>query len=114
MLTSFIQSGDSNAELKISNPGIRNLPFYAIYFQYNYRNFYKLQISNSGTQYDMVVKDKQLGDVEQRITFDLSEKEEYSYVDVASTVRKKLLAQWKERYGIDLEMGGNGDSPILN
>ena len=27
MLTSFIQSGDSNAELKISNPGIRNLPF---------------------------------------------------------------------------------------
>ena len=62
----------------------------------------------------MVVKDKQLGDVEQRITFDLSEKEEYSYVDVASTVRKKLLAQWKERYGIDLEMGGNGDSPILN
>jgi len=114
MLTSFIRQGDSNAELKISNPGIRNLPFYAIYFQYNYRNFYKLQISNSGTQYDMVVKDKQLGDVEQRITFDLSESEEYSYVEVASVVRKNLLAQWKERYGIDLSMGQNGNSPVLN
>lgn len=114
MFTSFIQEGDSNAELKISNPGIRSLPFYAIYFQYNYRNFYKLQISNSGTQYDMVVKDKQLGDVEQRLVFNASEKEEFSYVDVASTVREKLLAQWKDRYGIDLAMGGSGDAPVLN
>lgn len=114
MMTSFIKEGDSNAELKISNPGIRSLPFYAIYFQYNYRNFYKLQISNSGTQYDMVVKDMQLGDVEQRITIDLSEDDEYSYVDVAARVREKLLAQWNERYGIELSMGSAEDAPVLN
>ena len=114
MLTSFIKEGDSNVDLKISNPGIRSLPFYAIYYQFNYRNFYKLQISNSGTQYDMIVKDKQLGDVEQRITFDLSEEDSYTYVDVADKVREKLLAQWKERYGIDLTMGSNADAPILN
>lgn len=114
IMTSFIKEGDSNAELKISNPGIRNLPFYAIYFQYNYRDFYKLQISNGGTQYDMVVKDKQLGDVEQRTKITTSETEEYSYVDVAKEVRSNLLAQWKERYGVELATGNSGDSPVLN
>lgn len=114
MMTSFIQEGDSNAELKISNPGIRNLPFYAIYFQYNYRDFYKLQISDGGTQYDMVVKDKQLGDVEQRVKFTVSESDDYSYVDVAKEVRNKLLAQWKERYGAEVSMGSAGKAPVLN
>lgn len=114
MMTAFIKEGDSNAELKISNPGIRNLPFYAIYFQYNYRDFYKLQISNGGTQYDMVVKDKQIGDVEQRISIATSEKDEFSYVNVAKNVRENLLAQWKERYGVDLAMGSSGKTPVLN
>lgn len=114
MMTSFIHEGDSNAELKISNPGIRSLPFYAIYFQYNYRDFYKLQISDGGTQYDMVVKDKQIGDVEQRIKFTVSDKDDFSYVDVAKEVRNKLIAQWKERYGADVVMGSSGNAPALN
>lgn len=113
IMTAFIKEGDSNAELKISNPGIRNLPFYAIYFQYNYREFYKLQISNGGTQYDMIVKDKQLGDVEQRIKINASETDEYSYVDVAKEVRGDLIAQWKERYGVDVSNGA-GDAPVIN
>ena len=114
MMTAFIKEGDSNAELKISNPGIRNLPFYAIYFQYNYRDFYKLQISSGGTKYDMVVKDKQLGDVEQRISINASAEEDFSYVDVAKEVRADLLVQWKDRYGVDIAMGSAGNSPVLN
>lgn len=114
MMTAFIQEGDSNAELKISNPGIRNLPFYAIYFQYNYRDFYKLQISDGGTQYDMVVKDKQIGDVEQRMKFSVSKEDDFSYVDVAKEVRNKLIAQWKERYGTNVTMGSSGKAPVLN
>jgi len=114
MMTAFIQEGDSNAELKISNPGIKSLPFYAIYFQYNYRDFYKLQISNGGTQYDMVVKDKQLGDVEQRMKFTVSKEDDFSYVDVAKEVRNKLIAQWKERYGVDVSIGSAGNAATLN
>lgn len=115
MLTSFIVDGDADADLKISNPGIRSLPFYAIYFQYNYRNFYKLQISNSGTQYDMVVKDMQIGDVEQHIRFNASKDEEYSYVDVASVVRDNLISQWKTRYGVDVQMGSaDMNAPTMN
>ena len=114
MMTAFIKEGDSSASLKISNPGIRNLPFYAIYFEYSYRDFYKLQISNGGAQYDMVVKDKQLGDVEQRMLISASETKEYSYVDAAKEIRADLMAQWKERYGIDLAMGSSGKAPTLN
>ncbi len=115
MMTSFIVEGDADADLKISNPGIRSLPFYAIYFQYNYRNFYKLQISNSGTQYDMVVKDMQIGDVEQRIRIDTSENETYSYVNVAKIVQNKLIDQWNARYGESVSLGSaNADVPVMN
>ncbi len=114
MMTSFIAEGDSNAELKIANPGIRNLPFYSIYFQYNYRDYYKLQISDGGTQYDMIVKDMQLGDVEQRIRISVSAEDDYSYVDTAKIIRENLLKQWKNRYGIDLKSGDAGNAATLN
>ena len=35
MVTSFIDQGEVGAYLKIGNPGVRNLPFYSIYYQYN-------------------------------------------------------------------------------
>ncbi|MBR5279508.1 MAG: hypothetical protein IKU26_00875, partial [Clostridia bacterium] len=110
MITSFIDQGEAGAYLKIGNPGVRNLPFYSIYYQYNYRSFYKLQISKSGTSYDMVVKDMQIGDVEQSIYFDTNtefdaadEKKEtaFTYVDVATKTRTLLLDKWSSTWNID-------------
>lgn len=114
MMTAFIVNGDSSAELKIANPGIRKLPFYSIYFQYNYRDYYKMQLTEGGTQYDMVVADRQLGDVEQRIKISVSEDKKFSYVDTAKVVRDKLIAQWNGRYGIDMSNATVGEADALN
>ncbi len=110
MITSFIDQGDVGASLKIANPGVRNLPFYSIYYQYNYRYFYKLQISKSGSNYDMVIADMQIGDVEQSMYFDAepefdaseSKKETaFTYVDVAEKTRTLLLNKWSSVWGVD-------------
>ena len=110
MVTSFIDQGEVGAYLKIGNPGVRNLPFYSIYYQYNYRYFYKLQISKSGSNYDMVIADMQIGDVEQSLYFDSkpefnaaeSKKETaFTYVDVATKTRALLLDKWSNTWHVD-------------
>ncbi len=110
MVTSFIDQGEVGANLKIGNPGVRNLPFYSIYYQYNYRYFYKLQISKSGSNYDMVVADMQIGDVEQSLYFDANpefdaaetkKETAFTYVDVATKTRTLLLDKWSATWDID-------------
>lgn len=110
MVTSFIDQGEVGANLKIGNPGVRNLPFYSIYFEYNYRYFYKLQISKSGSNYDMVIADMQIGDVEQSLYFDgnaefnaneANAETAYTYVDVATKTRSLLLDKWSATWGVD-------------
>lgn len=110
MITSFIDSGETAAMLKIANPGVNNLPFYSIYYQFNYRYFYKLQISKSGTSYDMVVADMQIGDVVQTLYFDSNSEFEqnsdnndtaYSYYDVATKTRTLLLDKWSSQWDIE-------------
>ena len=41
MITGFVEQGDANAYLRISNPGVRNVPFYAVYIQYTYREYFQ-------------------------------------------------------------------------
>ena len=114
MITGFIEQGEANAYLRVSNPGVRNVPFYAIYVQYTYREYFNRQVSKSGSSYSDITRTMQLGDVEQRIRFDLSEEKEYSYNDLAKTVQTKMIAQWKERYGVDVTIGNISDADILN
>jgi len=114
MITGFVEQGDANAYLRISNPGVRNVPFYAVYIQYTYREYFNRQVSKSGTSYSDITKTMQLGDIEQIITFDLSTEKEYDYNDLAKTVKGKLINQWKNRYGIDVTLGGIKDVDVLN
>ena len=114
MITGFVEQGDANAYLRVSNPGVRNIPFYAVYIQYTYREYYNKQVSKSGSSYSDITRDMQIGDVEQTISFDLSTEKEYSYTDLAKRVQSKLINQWKNRYGIDVTLGGIADYDTIN
>ncbi len=121
MITSFIDVGESVATLKIGNPGIRSLPFYSIYYEYTYRYFYKQQVSKSGTSYTMVVKDMQIGDVEQHLHFDIDaefsgdaqkETSAYSYFDVAVKTRELVQDKWASLWNIDKDILKEATAPI--
>lgn len=121
MITSFINCGESAAMLNIGNPGVRNLPFYSIYYQFNYRYFYKQQISKSGTVYNMVVKDMQIGDVEQYLYFDFDADFEskddrgetaFTYFDVAIKTRELLVDKWSSMWGIDKKALTKAANPV--
>lgn len=119
MLTSFIDCGESNAELMIGNPGVKNLTFYNIYFQFTYRYFYRMQISKSGSLFDMVIKDTQLGDVVQHVyfntdpSFNPAEKETaYTYVDVATKTRGLLLDKWSAQWNVNKQQLSEASSPM--
>lgn len=122
MITSFIHIGESVASLKIGNPGVRNLPFYSIYYEYTYRYFYKQQVSKSGTSYNMVVKDMQIGDVEQHLHFDIDaefkdDSEEgtsaFSYYDVAVKTRELMQDKWASLWNVKKD-ALQGDPSALN
>lgn len=120
MLTSFIDTGETNAELKIGNPGVKNLPFYSIYFEFTYRYFYRMQMTKGGTQFDMVIKDQQIGDAVQHIYFDSkpgfeqteSETTAFTYVDTALKTRDLLLKKWKDQWGIEKAALTEGEAPM--
>ncbi len=120
MLTSFIEESETNAELKIGNPGIRSLPFYSIYFEFTYRYFYRRQMTKGGTQYEMVIKHQQIGDAIQRTYFDAkpeynSESDgetAYTYVDVALKTKDLLLKKWKDQWGVEKTALTEGESPM--
>ena len=122
MITSFIDIGESVASLKIGNPGVRNLPFYSIYYEYTYRYIYKQQVSKSGTNYDMVVKDMQIGDVEQHLYFDIdgafqadteNDTFAYSYFDVAVKTRELVQEKWATLWKVDKKLL-QGENSALN
>ncbi|MBO4325661.1 MAG: hypothetical protein J5950_00115, partial [Clostridia bacterium] len=119
MLTAFIDKGEANAELKIGNPGVKSLPFYSIYFEYTYRYFYRMSMTKGGEQYEMVIKDAQLGDVEEHIyfvsdtSFNEAEKETaYTYVDVAMLTRDLLLEKWENVWNIKKTRLDEASSPL--
>lgn len=120
MLTGFIDSGETNAELKIGNPGVKSLPFYSIYFEFTYRYFYRQQLTKDGTQFVMVIKDQQIGDAKQHIYFEAKpeftpdEKNEnaFTYVDVALKTKDLLLTKWKEQWGVDKKQLTESEAPM--
>ncbi len=130
MIAAFIDVGESNALLNIANPGIRNLPFYSIYFLYQYRYYYKQQISKSGTMYDMIVPDMTIGDIEQTMHIsvdteksgqtDSAEAEQsFTYRDLAVLTREKLLKKWETKWGISesdimAKRSGETSVPAMN
>ncbi len=114
MITGFIEQGDANAYLRVSNPGVRNVPFYAIYVQYTYREYFNRQVSKTGSSYSDITRTMQLGDVKQRITFELSSDKDYHYSDLAKSVQNKIIAQWKERFNVDVTVGNIEDFDVLN
>ncbi len=120
MLTSFIDTAEANAELKIGNPGVRSLPFYNIYFEFTYRYFYRMQMSKDGTQYQMVIKDQQIGDAVQHVYFDSKpgftpeegKETAHTYVDVALKTRELLLAKWKNQWGVEGKSVTDAEPPL--
>ncbi len=120
MLTSFIDTGETNAELKIGNPGVRSLPFYSIYFEFTYRYFYRRQMNKGGVQYEMVIKHQQIGDAVQKTYFDskpefAAENEDdtaFTYVDVALKTRDLLLKKWETQWGVQKAVLTEGESPM--
>jgi len=120
MITSFIDTGDANAELKIGNPGVKSLPFYSIYFEFTYRYFYRMQITKGGELFEMVTRDPQIGSFEQHVYFDAktdftpdeNHETAYTYVDVASKTRELLLDKWSREWGIEKAAITEPSSPL--
>ena len=120
MLTSFIDTGETNAELKIGNPGVKSLPFYSMYFEFTYRYFYRQQLTKDGTQFVMVIKDQQIGDVLQHIYFDSKPEftpdenttNAFTYVDVALKTKDLLLTKWKEQWGVEKTQLTESEAPM--
>lgn len=120
MITSFIDDGESNAELKIGNPGVKSLPFYSIYYEFTYRYFYRQQMTKSGEQYDMVIKDQQIGDAVQHLYFDSkpgftpdeNNESAFTYVDVALKTKELLLNKWKVKWGVEKTALTSAESPM--
>ena len=120
MLTGFIDTGETNAELKIGNPGVKSLPFYSIYFEFTYRYFYRQQLTKDGTQFVMVIKDQQIGDAKQHIYFDSKpdftpdEQHEnaFTYVDVALKTKELILAKWKTQWGVEKTQLTESEAPM--
>ena len=120
MITSFIDTGETNAELKIGNPGVKSLPFYSIYYEFTYRYFYRQQMTKGGTQFDMVTKDRQIGDAVQRLYFDSkpgfvpdeNNESAFTYVDVALKTKDLLLNKWKTQWGVEKTALAQAESPM--
>ena len=105
MITSFIETGETNAELKIGNPGVKSLPFYSIYFEFTYRYFYRQQLTKGGQQYDMVIKDQQICDAEQRLYFD-------SKPGFVPDENNETAFKWKKLWGVEQAALTKSESPM--
>ena len=120
MITSFIETGETNAELKIGNPGVKSLPFYSIYFEFTYRYFYRQQLTKGGQQYDMVIKDQQICDAEQRLYFDSkpgfvpgeNNESAFTYVDVALKTKDLIMAKWNKNWGVQKTALTQSEAPM--
>ncbi len=98
MISSFVLAGEANAAIKMGAPGVRNVPFYSLGFQFYYRQYFYSQLSKSSEPYQRLEAAISVGDVSQVFYFDThaedSEEDPFDYVDLATLTREYLLQKW--------------------
>lgn len=113
MISHFVLDGEANAAIKMGAPGVRNLPFYSLGFQFYYRQYFYAQLSKSSEPYQKLEDAIAVGDAAQGIYFDTQAEDAdanpYTYVDLANRTREYLVEKW----GSEKELAEQAESMNL-